>query len=88
LAEARIYDRSLLDRAKQELKRQYLSRGGRYGVKVKTTVSPLERNRVNISISVDEGEVRSDPRHPVHRKPRVFGFDLARPDGVVDARLG
>jgi len=56
LAEARIYDRSLLDRAEQELKRQYLSRG-RYGVKVKTTVSPLERNRVNISISVDEGEV-------------------------------
>ena len=56
LAEARIYDRSLLDRAEQELKRQYLTRG-RYGVKVTTTVSPLERNRVNISISIDEGEV-------------------------------
>jgi outer membrane protein insertion porin family len=56
LAEARIYDRSLLDRAEQELKRQYLSRG-RYGVKVTTTVSPLERNRVNITISIDEGEV-------------------------------
>jgi len=55
LAEARIYDRSLLDRAEQELKRQYLSRG-RYGVKVTTTVSPLERNRVNITISIDEGE--------------------------------
>jgi outer membrane protein insertion porin family len=56
LAEARIYDRSLLDRAEQELKRQYLSRG-RYAVKVTTTVSPLERNRVNITISVDEGDV-------------------------------
>jgi outer membrane protein insertion porin family len=56
LAEARIYDRSLLDRAEQELKRQYLTRG-RYGVKVTTTVSPLERNRVNITISIDEGEV-------------------------------
>ncbi|HEX4583646.1 MAG TPA: outer membrane protein assembly factor BamA [Burkholderiaceae bacterium] len=56
LAEARIYDRSLLDRAEQELKRQYLSRG-HYAVKVTTTVSPLERNRVNITISVDEGDV-------------------------------
>ncbi len=56
LAEARIYDRSVLERAEQELKRQYLSRG-RYAVKVTTTVSPLERNRVNITISIDEGEV-------------------------------
>jgi len=56
LAEARIYDRSLLDRAEQELKRQYLSRG-RYAVKVTTTVSPLERNRVGITISIDEGDV-------------------------------
>jgi outer membrane protein insertion porin family len=56
LAEARIYDRSLLERAEQELKRQYLTRG-RYGIKVTTTVSPLERNRVNISIAIDEGEV-------------------------------
>jgi outer membrane protein insertion porin family len=56
LAEARIYDRSLLERAEQELKRQYLTRG-RYSVKVTTTVSPLERNRVNITIAVDEGDV-------------------------------
>ncbi len=56
LAEARIYDRSLLDRAEQELKRQYLTRG-RYGIKVTTTVSPVERNRVNITVSIDEGEV-------------------------------
>jgi len=56
LAEARIYDRSLLDRAEQELKRQYLTRG-RYAVKVTTTVSPLERNRVNITVSIDEGDV-------------------------------
>jgi outer membrane protein insertion porin family len=56
LAESRIYDRSLLDRAEQELKRQYLTRG-RYGIKVTTTVSPLERNRVNITLSVEEGEV-------------------------------
>ncbi len=58
LAEARVLDRSLLDRAEQELKRQYLSRG-RYDVKVTTTVTPIERNRVNVTIAVDEGEVAS-----------------------------
>jgi len=56
LAEARIFDRSLLDKAEQELKRQYLSRG-RYAVNVTTTVTPLERNRVSLNFTVDEGEV-------------------------------
>lgn len=56
LAESRIFDRAVLERAEQELKRQYLSRG-RYSVEVKTTVTPLERNRVAINFQVDEGEV-------------------------------
>lgn len=56
LAESRIFDKSLVDRAEQELKRQYLSRG-LYGAKVTTTVTPIERNRVNISFSVEEGDV-------------------------------
>ena len=56
LAESRIFDRAVLERAEQELKRQYLSRG-RYSVEVKTTVTPLERNRVAIKFQVDEGEV-------------------------------
>jgi len=56
LAEGRTFDRSVLDGAEQELKRQYLSRG-RYAAEVQTTVTPLERNRVGISISVTEGEV-------------------------------
>ncbi len=56
LADARIFDRSILDRAEQEIKNQYLSRG-KYGVKVTSTVTPIERNRVNISIAVDEGDV-------------------------------
>jgi outer membrane protein insertion porin family len=56
LAEGRIFDRSLLDRAEQELRRQYLSRG-LYGVDVKTTVTPIERNRVNVSIAAVEGEI-------------------------------
>ncbi len=56
LGESRIFDRSVLERAEQELKRQYLSRG-RYAVSVSSTITPLERNRVGIVLTVDEGEV-------------------------------
>lgn len=56
LAESRIYDKALVDKAEQELKRQYLSRG-LYGVQVTTTVTPIERNRVIINFAVDEGDV-------------------------------
>lgn len=56
LAESRIFDRALLEKAEQELKRQYLSRG-MYGAQVTTTVTPLERNRVGVNFSVVEGEV-------------------------------
>ena len=54
--EGRIFDRSLLDQAEQELKRQYLTRG-LYGVEITTTVTPLERNRVAINFSLNEGDV-------------------------------
>ncbi|MDO4683566.1 MAG: outer membrane protein assembly factor BamA [Lautropia sp.] len=54
LAEARIFDRSVLDRAEQEIKRQYLSRG-KYSVKVTPSVTPLERNRVAVALAIDEG---------------------------------
>ena len=56
LAESRIFDRALLERAEQELKRQYLSRG-KYAATVTTTVTPLERNRVGINFAVEEGSV-------------------------------
>ncbi len=56
LAEARIFDRSVLDRAEQELKRQYLARG-RYAASVTSTITPLERNRVGIVLTVVEGDI-------------------------------
>lgn len=56
LAEGRVFNRSLLDKTEQELKRQYFNRG-RYGVNVKTSVTTLERNRVGIRIDVEEGNV-------------------------------
>lgn len=56
LGESRIFDKALVDRAEQELKRQYLSRG-LYGVQITSTVTPIERNRVTVHFAVDEGDV-------------------------------
>ncbi|HQU98820.1 MAG TPA: outer membrane protein assembly factor BamA [Nitrosomonas sp.] len=54
ISESRIFSRSLLERAEQELKRQYISRG-KYAVKITTTTTPLERNRVGINFDINEG---------------------------------
>ena len=56
VGEAKTFDKSAVDRAEQELKRQYLSHG-LYGVKITTTVTPIERNRVTVMFNVDEGEI-------------------------------
>lgn len=56
LAESRIFDRSMIERAEQELKRAYLSQG-HYAVEITTTVTPLERNRVGINFAVNEGDI-------------------------------
>ena len=56
LAEARIFDKGALDKATQELKRQYVARG-KYAVSVTTTVTELERNRVSVVFNVTEGNV-------------------------------
>jgi len=55
LAEGRIFDRSSLDKAVQELKREYVARG-KYGVTIDAKVTDLERNRVSINFDVVEGE--------------------------------
>ncbi len=54
ISESRIFSRSLLERAEQELKRQYISRG-KYAVTITTTTTPLERNRVGINFDINEG---------------------------------
>ncbi|WP_080485775.1 MULTISPECIES: outer membrane protein assembly factor BamA [Burkholderia cepacia complex] len=54
LAAGMPYDRVLLQRAEQELKRQYLTRGY-YAAEVKTTVTPLDAYRVSLLFSVAEG---------------------------------
>ncbi|MDB5817976.1 MAG: putative outer rane signal peptide protein [Rhizobacter sp.] len=55
IGEGLPFDKALADRAEQELKRQYLTKS-LYGAEVVTTVTPLERNRVNVTFTVTEGE--------------------------------
>lgn len=56
LTEGRPFDKALADRAEQELKRQYINRS-MYAAQVVTTVTPIERNRVNLNFNVIEGDV-------------------------------
>ncbi len=77
LSEARIFDRALLERAEQELKRQYLSRG-RYAAEVTTTVTPLERNRVGINFTVVEGAVAKI------RQINIVGNNAFKDDDLLD----
>jgi outer membrane protein insertion porin family len=54
VGEGMPFDKALADRAEQELKRQYLTRS-LYGAEVVTTVTPQERNRVNVTFTIVEG---------------------------------
>jgi outer membrane protein insertion porin family len=54
LTDGRAFDKALADRAEQELKRQYVNRS-LYAAEVVTTVTPIERNRVNLTFTVTEG---------------------------------
>lgn len=56
LFEGQPFDKALADKAEQELKRQYVNRS-LYGAQVLTTVTPIERNRVNLTFSVTEGDI-------------------------------
>ncbi len=52
----KIFNRSLLDNLSQGLQRVYFSRG-KYNVKLKTKVTKLDKNRVDIAININEGKV-------------------------------
>jgi len=56
LAEGRVFNNSVLDKIERELRRQYFS-NGKYGVKLESTITPLERNRVAVDITIAEGAV-------------------------------
>lgn len=56
LSEGKVFDRAILDKVEQELRRQYYSRG-KYGLKIDSEVSDQPRNRVAVNIKISEGRV-------------------------------
>ncbi|MFK8050261.1 MAG: outer membrane protein assembly factor BamA [Halioglobus sp.] len=56
LAVGKVFQRSTLEGMQLELQRQYVQQG-RYDASIETEVLPEPRNRVSISIDVDEGTV-------------------------------
>ncbi|MBX3727000.1 MAG: outer membrane protein assembly factor BamA [Xanthomonadales bacterium] len=54
LSEGEVFNRLAVDRVTQELTRQYNNRG-KYNVSISPVVTPLDRNRVDIAITVAEG---------------------------------
>jgi len=58
LAVGQVFQRSTLEGMQLELQRQYVQQG-RYDANIETEVLPEPRNRVTVSINVDEGTVAS-----------------------------
>lgn len=56
LLEGRPFDKAVADKAEQEIKRQYLSRSF-FATKVTTTATPIDRNRVNLTFAIEEGDL-------------------------------
>ena len=84
LADGRPYDKALVDRAEQELKRQYISKS-MYATEVVTTVTPTDKNRVNLSFTVSEGDTaRIEEIHIVGAK----AFSESRLLGLFDQDTG
>ncbi|MBX9403819.1 outer membrane protein assembly factor BamA [Lysobacter sp. BMK333-48F3] len=55
LAEGETFDRLALDKVTQDLTRQYNNRG-KYNVEITNSVNRLDRNRVDLTITVKEGK--------------------------------
>lgn len=56
VVEGRVYDPAVINRVEKEIIYNYLTKQ-RYGVKVETTVTPEDRNRVKIEMRVYEGDI-------------------------------
>jgi outer membrane protein insertion porin family len=56
VAPGQPFDKALIDRVEEDIKKQYMSKS-LYGAQVVLTTIPMERNRINLSIAVEEGDV-------------------------------
>lgn len=76
-AQGRVFNRSTFDLVEQELRRTYFA-VGKYGVKIESTITPLERNRVGVSFDISEGAVATI------KQINVVGNSVYDDDELVD----
>jgi outer membrane protein insertion porin family len=76
-AQGRVFNRSTFDQVEQELKRAYFA-VGKYGVKITSTITPLERNRVGVSFEISEGSVATI------KQINIVGNSVYDDDDLVD----
>ncbi|NOQ89233.1 MAG: outer membrane protein assembly factor BamA, partial [Gammaproteobacteria bacterium] len=72
-----IYNRSLLEKLTLELERVYFSQG-KYGVKINTEITELDQNRVDIDITISEGQVA------LIKHINIVGNDVYSDDVLLD----
>lgn len=77
LSEGRTFNRSVLDGIERELERQYFNEG-KYGVKLESIVTPLERNRVAIDIDIIEGQTARI------KQINIVGNEVIEEDDLLD----
>jgi outer membrane protein insertion porin family len=77
LAEGQTFDRMALDRVTQELVRQYNDRG-KYNVSILPSVNRLDRNRVDLTIVIDEGDAAKI------RHINIVGNETYEDDEILD----
>ncbi len=77
LSEGGTFDRLSLDRVTQELRRQYNDRG-KYSVSIVPTASPLDRNRVDVTLTIEEGKAAKI------RHINVLGTDTFDVQDILD----
>jgi len=72
-----IYNRSLLEKLTLELERVYFSQG-KYGVKIASEVTDLDQNRVDIEMTISEGQVA------LIKHINIVGNDVYDDDDLLD----
>ncbi len=72
-----IYNRSLLEKLTLELERVYFSQG-KYGVKINADITELDQNRVDIEITISEGQVA------LIKHINIVGNDVYDDDTLLD----
>ncbi|MBW3550925.1 MAG: outer membrane protein assembly factor BamA [Proteobacteria bacterium] len=77
LTEGNTFDRLALDRVTQELTRQYNNRG-KYNVEIVPAVRALDRNRVDITIAIDEGKAAKI------RHINLVGNEIYEQEAILD----